>query len=192
MLIQANCMKIRKQGLICLLVLLSALSLTTQGFAQKETEPIEKYRIVYEYQAPIIPEGIGEPSANPVRPSVSPDSIGVFYEYDNGLVRLLDLHKRGNESTVEGPGFRIQIYAGSKMETANEAKTDFLQSFRAANMDVYKDWNPPHFWVRVGDFLSRNEAMKQLPSVRQVFPDAFVVQDKIKLPKYKKGHIPQD
>ncbi|HEX2899121.1 MAG TPA: SPOR domain-containing protein [Bacteroidia bacterium] len=153
---------------------------------QKETESVEKYRVVYEFTSPQY-EIVGDGTTNAqAHTSVSPDSMGVYYYFDDALPRLIDLHKRGNESTTEGPGFRIQIYAGSKMETANEAKTDFLQTFRTANMEVYKDWNPPHFWVRVGDFLSRNEAMKQLSHVRQVFPDAFVVQDKIKLPKYKK------
>ncbi|MDI1335948.1 MAG: hypothetical protein PSU94_07155, partial [Lacunisphaera sp.] len=78
-------------------------------------------------------------------------------------------------------------YSGSKMEIANETKTDFLGSFRDSGMEVYKDWNPPHFWVRVGDFISRNEAMRQLANVKAVFPDAFVVADKINLPKYKKA-----
>ena len=166
-------------------LLLTVLLTSTQATAQKETESVEKYRVVYDFTAPQY-EIVGDGSSTTdVRPTVSSDSLGVYYYFDEGLPHLLDLHKRGNQSTSEGPGFRIQIYAGSNMETANEAKTDFLQTFRTANMEVYKDWNPPHFWVRVGDFLSRNEAMKQLSQVRTVFPDAFVVQDKIKLPKYK-------
>jgi hypothetical protein len=168
------------------LMLLALLLLGSTASAQKETESVEKYRVVYEFTAPEY-EVVGDGgNSTPVRPNVPTDSLGVYYYFDDGLPHLLNLHKKGNESTSEGPGFRIQIYAGSKMETANEAKTDFLQTFRTANMDVYKDWNPPHFWVRVGDFLTRNEAMKQLSQVRTVFPDAFVVQDKIKLPKYKK------
>jgi hypothetical protein len=160
-------------------------------WGQKESESIEKYRVVYEYKAPVFENSGNEDTPVALRPSIPPDSMGVYYYYDNDLARLLDLHKYGNESMTEAPGFRIQIYAGSKMETANEAKADFLQTFRNQNMEVYKDWNPPHFWVRVGDFLSRNDAMKQLSNVRMVFPDAFVVQDKIKLPKYKRT-MPQN
>lgn len=167
-------------------VMLVASGWTMRLFAQKETESIEKYRIVYNYEAPEIAGGDEGGPAVPVRIAIPRDSMGVYYNYDQALSRLISLHRKINENSIDGPGFRIQIYAGSKMETANEAKSDFLQSFRTSNMDVYKDWNPPHFWVRVGDFLSRNEAMKQLPNVRQVFPDAFVVQDKIKMPKYKK------
>lgn len=156
--------------------------------AQKETETVDKYRVAYEFKAPTV-DVSGDPSGTPTQHRVSSDSMGVYYYYDRALAKLLDLHRANNEKSVDGQGFRIQIYAGSRMETANEAKADFVQSFHSSNMEVYKDWNPPHFWVRVGDFLTRNDAMKQLPVVRQVFPDAFVVQDKIKLPKYKKsGH----
>jgi hypothetical protein len=179
-------MEIKKNGgLIQYLLLLPALLLATAVMAQKETESVEKYRVVYEYKTPVIEGGNSEGTPTPLRPSISPDSMGIYYSYDDNLAQLIDLHRYENQNMVEAPGFRIQIYAGGKMETANEAKADFLQAFRSQNMDVYKDWNPPHFWVRVGDFLSRNEAMKQLPNVRAVFPDAFVVQDKIKVPKYK-------
>ena len=180
-------MEIRK---ICqwnrLLLMLPALLWAASLMAQKETEAVDKYRVAYEFQAPVV-EVSGDPSGAPTQHRVAADSMGVYYYYDRGLARLIDLHRTNNEKSVEGQGFRIQIYAGSKMETANEAKADFVQAFHTSNMEVYKDWNPPHFWVRVGDFLTRNEAMKQLPNVRQFFPDAFVVQDKIKLPKYKKG-----
>ncbi len=154
--------------------------------AQKESESVDKFRVVYDYTEPKFQDNGSEGSEVPLQPSISPDSMGVYYDYDNGLADLLDLHKRRNSSAVEGKGFRIQIYAGGKMEVANEAKADFVQSFRDSGMEVYKDWNTPNFWVRVGDFLSRNEAMSHLAQVRTVFPDAFVVADKINMPKYKK------
>lgn len=160
--------------------------LALQVLGQKERESIEQYRVKSTYKPPVIETGDSGTGTVLVKHSVSPDSIGVFYRQDMRLAHLVDLHKRTNASTVEGKGFRIQIYAGSKMEVANEAKTDFLQAFRESGMEVYKDWNPPHFWVRVGDFLTRNEAMRHLGQVKTVFPDAFVVADKINLPKYKK------
>lgn len=180
-----------RDSLRMLVSLLPIMVAAVQLMGQKEAESVEKYRVVYEYTAPQVESDSNGGGVETVVPSVSPDSMGVYYFYDHGLLELVRLHKRINEAMVEGPGFRIQIYAGSRMETANETKTDFLQAFHNSNMEVYKDWNPPHFWVRVGDFLSRNDAMKQLPKVRTVFPDAFVVQDKIKLPKYKKP-VPHD
>ncbi len=176
-----NCFDlVRRLGAALSVILL----LVTAAFGQKESEPIEKYRVVYPYESPQFDPSIA--GTQVLRPRVSPDSVGVYYDFDRRLTALLDLHQRMNSSTVEGKGFRIQIYAGSKMEVANEAKADFVQTFRDGGMEVYKDWVAPHFWVRVGDFLSRNEAMRHLPNVKAVFPDAFVVSDKINLPKYKK------
>lgn len=183
------CMKVnwmhRLKGLVWILAAMTLLA--NKAWAQKEPESVDKYRVVYTYKAPAVENDGVEGSAVAVRPRISPDSMGVFYDYDNSLGDLLEMHKRTNSSTVEGKGFRIQIYAGSKMEIANEAKADFLQTFRDSGMEVYKDWNAPHFWVRVGDFLSREEAMRQLSHIKTVFPDAFVVGDKINMPKYKKS-----
>ncbi|MFM2375324.1 MAG: hypothetical protein RLZZ165_421 [Bacteroidota bacterium] len=174
-------------GLMKYALILPVLLLAGKILGQMESEAVEKNRVVYDYKATEIETSKGDGVA--LRPRLGSDSVGVFYEYDNRVSRLLQMHRSSNERTVDGPGFRIQIYAGSKMENANEAKTGFLQAFRNSEMEVYKDWNPPHFWVRVGDFISRNDAMKQLPGVRQVFPDAFVVQDKIKMPKYQKPSL---
>jgi hypothetical protein len=175
------------------LVLLLLLSSVTIAIGQKEAEAVDKFRVVYDYTAPVYENTGGDNVTLPTVARVSPDSMKVYYDYDGKLANLLALHKRVTLSMVEGKGFRIQIYAGSKMEIASETKTDFLNSFRNSGMEVYKDWNPPHFWVRVGDFISRNEAMRQLANVKTVFPDAFVVADKINLPKYKKAvsHRPE-
>jgi hypothetical protein len=174
------------------LLLLVAMMLAIPTQAQKEPESIDKYRVVYDYKAPAFEGGkdvIKEEVAT--RPK-NPGEFGVFYQIDPVLGRMIELHRTINYNTTEGPGFRIQIYAGSKMEMANEAKADFLQSFSQDDIPVYQNWQPPHFRVRVGDYLSRQEAMRQIAHIRQIFPDAFVVTDKINLPKYKKPIARED
>lgn len=159
-------------------------------FAQNESESVEKYRAVYTYTSanPNL-NSVEDSGPAVVHKSISPSEYGVYYDFDNRLLRLIELHKSNNSKKTEGPGFRIQIYAGSKMEIASGTKADFVQSFGHDNFAVYQNWQPPHFRVRVGDFLSRQEAMRELSTIRQVFPDAFVVADQIILPKFKKSHI---
>ncbi len=171
-------------------LLVGALLISLISVAQKESESVDKYRAVYTYEQPSFTTN-NDSDATPVitHQALSPDEYGVYYEFDNELIKLLELHKSTNSATTEGPGFRIQIYAGSKMELANGTKADFVQSFGHDDYSVYQNWQPPHFRVRVGDFLSRQEAMRELATIRQVFPDAFVVIDQINLPKFKKQLI---
>lgn len=171
-------------------LLVGALLISLFGVAQKESESVDKYRAVYTYEQPSFTNTKDSNETTVItHRALSPSEYGVYYEFDNELKKMLDLHKATNSSTTEGPGFRIQIYAGSKMELANGTKADFVQTFGHDNYSVYQNWQPPHFRVRVGDFLSRQEAMRELSTIRQVFPDAFVVTDQINLPKFKKQLI---
>lgn len=50
-------------------------------------------------------------------------------------------------------------------------------------MGCYRVFQTPNFKVRVGDFRTKVEATKFLLELKQDFPEAFIVEDKIKLPE---------
>ena len=164
---------------------------TQTAFAQYEKESIEQYRVESEFQDPVVtlpedsnPDGEANGSAgDPVM--ISPDSFGVRYLGSAAVFGMINLHRSVNDEIEYTKGFRIQIYAGSSLEVANDTKADFLMSFDDEECPVYQLWNPPHFRVRVGDFLSRSEAMAEVATIRQIFPDAFIVSDEVKVPKFK-------
>ena len=158
--------------------------------AQYEKEPVEAYRVRTDFHTPRVTvneasmSGINvDPVEEPVA-FVSPDSFGVNYTVPDALWKMIMMHVNQNSESESAPGYRIQIYAGSSLGAANDAKADFLESFDD-DFPIYQVWNPPHFRVRVGDFLSRNDAMREVATLRQIFPDAFIVSDQVKLPKYK-------
>jgi hypothetical protein len=75
-------------------------------------------------------------------------------------------------------GFRIQLFASSSIDEANAMKATASQIF--SEDSVYVVFDPPVYKVRVGDFLTRVEASRKLPSfVEKGFPDAWVVNDRI-------------
>ncbi len=159
------------------------------AIAQGEKESVDQFRVKSDFRTPVlslpsdsIPDSMGH--ADPVA-MISPDSFGVRYQASEGVFQMIDLHRGVNDEIENTKGFRIQIYAGSSLEVANDAKADFLMSFDDDDCPVYQLWNPPHFRVRVGDFLSRSEAMAEVASIRQIFPDAFIVADEVKVPKFK-------
>lgn len=177
----------------CRIVLLGLFGFFSglQVFAQTETENATKYRKSFDFEMPSI-EVPSEGNHTGQVLMVPRDSFGVYYIIDPELADLVDLHIALNEKITAAPGFRIQIYAGSQMEHANEAKADFIEAFSELDIPIYQKWQPPHFRVRVGDFLSKTAAMREMAMVRQVFPDAFIVSDLVKVPKYKKAIIPED
>lgn len=169
--------------LAVLAAFLPALSLLAQG---TEPESVDKFRNKVEFTMPETSTTNANNSGVTVQPGVSTGVKGVHYQAEPGINKLLANHKRISASSVEMEGFRIQIYAGGDQNLANESRADFLGSFSKQDMPVYQTWQPPHFRVRVGDFRTRPEALRELSNVRKIFPDAFVVSDKIKLNKSRR------
>lgn len=162
---------------------------TQTAYAQGEKESVDQFRVETAFQIPVMtmPEAGDPDSLNNSEPvaMISPDSFGVRYEASEAVFGMIQLHRSVNDEIEYTKGFRIQIYAGSSLEVANDAKADFLMSFDDDECPVYQLWNPPHFRVRVGDYLSRGEAMSEVATIRQIFPDAFIVSDEVKVPKFK-------
>lgn len=79
----------------------------------------------------------------------------------------------GNISTRQG--FRICIYDGPHREMAFKIKQDYTR------MDTkhrsYIVYNRPNYKIKIGDFLDRKMATKELKHLIQKFPSAFISPD---------------
>ncbi len=103
---------------------------------------------------------------------------------DPRLVELIRLHIRRNQQGGKMEGFRVEIFFSSALNARQKAqsiKNEFLSAYPDVN--VYISYVSPDFKVRVGDFRTRNEALKLMKEVQGRFPKAFVVPDLIELPK---------
>ncbi len=174
-------------------ILLTAFALLTAGFqpvfAQDEEKSVDQFRVKSDFRLPVlaVPMASDSDSAMLGEPEavISADSFGVHYIAPASVFKLIQLHRDFNSKIEKTKGYRIQIYAGSSLDIANDAKADFLMSYDDEEYPVYQIWNPPHFRVRVGDFTSRSEAMAQVSNIRKIFPDAFIVSDEVKVLKFK-------
>jgi SPOR domain len=103
---------------------------------------------------------------------------------DSDLVDLVNLHIRRNQQGGNMQGFRVEIFFSSELNARQKAqyiKNEFLSAFPTYN--VYISYFSPDFKVRVGNFRTRNEAIKAMNEIKGQFPRAFVVPDLIELPK---------
>jgi hypothetical protein len=99
--------------------------------------------------------------------------------------RIEDLGKKfveKNEKESDYYGYRIQIVSISgamSEERVKEAEKAFLDIY--PEVYTYRVFESPNFKLRVGDFESRVTAEKFYLEIREDFPNAFVVKDKISI-----------
>ncbi|HRI78589.1 MAG TPA: SPOR domain-containing protein [Cyclobacteriaceae bacterium] len=96
----------------------------------------------------------------------------------NALVDpILDSINRFNLTRKLIDGYTIQIYSGQNREEAMNAKKKMVTDITDMNAEL--EYNQPKFRVRVGGYFSRLEAQKDLIRLKQVFPNAILVPEKI-------------
>ncbi len=80
----------------------------------------------------------------------------------------------------ETNGYRIQIAAFTGVNSRNIAQSK-SNEFKAAfpKIEAYVSFREPYFRVRVGDYFSKLEAYKALVKIQTVYPNAYIIPDKI-------------
>ncbi len=159
----------------------------TAEYRQYETENVAVYRQKFGFVQPVVdlPKDHSAPVVvQPVSGDPS-DTLRVTWQVPDALLRMFEMHHPSGAISIDG--YRVQIYAGPNYDAAKRLKAEFIQSFPSNT--VYDTWESPHFRVRTGDFLSRNEALTFANHIKDKFPGAFVVPDKIKVKKKAKVFI---
>lgn len=84
-----------------------------------------------------------------------------------------------SDSTADG--FRIQVFASADRDVAQNARN---VAATRLNTPAYLDLDAGVYKVRVGDYVTRDQASAALPTVRgQFYPDAWVVPARINVPR---------
>jgi hypothetical protein len=105
---------------------------------------------------------------------------------DSRLDKMLNWHIVKNEKMGGMEGFRVEIFFSAEMDAYDQAKDQkvkFLSKY--PEHEVHIKYDAPNFKVRVGDFRTKNEALRLLKSIERNYPMAFIVPDKIKFPLLK-------
>ncbi len=85
---------------------------------------------------------------------------------------------RKDIETVDG--FTIQVYVGSDADEARKAKGMALAIVPDEYVNLFYD--EPSFKVKVGKYFTRSEARDYYPKLKQKFPTALIIPDKIPVP----------
>ena len=120
--------------------------------------------------------------------SLSGDSLMIWQKLDiqtdPGINELLKQHISQNRKNNSTNGYRLQIYFGSGVNAHSQAvkvRTEFLSS--NPEVKAYLIFKSPDFKVLIGDYRTKNEALKMQKSLINQYPNAFIVSDEIAFPE---------
>lgn len=116
------------------------------------------------------------------------------YESGKGVVQIIQDHRidelitkytNDNPNKRSITGYRIRIFSDSKQgadKRMRDAKAKFIGSF--PDIDIASTpYEAPDWKIYVGNFRTRSEAFMVKKQIEAVFPNAFIVEQKIEYTK---------
>ncbi|MGE0019080.1 MAG: SPOR domain-containing protein [Draconibacterium sp.] len=99
---------------------------------------------------------------------------------------MLSWHISNNKNNKQIEGYRVEIFFSSDADAKDKAlkkKVEFLTLY--PDNTVHIKYIAPNFRVRVGDFRTKNEALKLFKEIKSTYPLSFIVTDNIDFPLMK-------
>jgi hypothetical protein len=111
--------------------------------------------------------------------------MGQLHIYQDARIdTLISRHVLSNMKQDGLDGFRIQIYNSSDRNAKVESgkmEAEFIARF--PGLKSYATFERPGYYkIRAGDYRTKTEGTKDLLMIRRVWPDAYLVPDKINFP----------
>tara|TARA_B110000003_G_scaffold82676_1_gene84406 strand:- start:244 stop:618 length:375 start_codon:yes stop_codon:yes gene_type:complete len=92
---------------------------------------------------------------------------------DPRLTELMKLKKEVNQETFTSGQFTIQVYNGNY-----ESGVELMEKLNSNNkfQDVLFSFETPYYKIRIGKYVSKIEAIKELELIKKTFPSAFILK----------------
>jgi hypothetical protein len=97
------------------------------------------------------------------------------------LDAILDTIAMHNKSIKFTNGFRIQIYVGNDRKAADDAKIYTYQKY--PEIFPYLSYQQPIYKVKIGDFLNRMDAERYFTDIKDLYPSAMILPDRVEIKK---------
>ena len=92
---------------------------------------------------------------------------------DPRLTELMKLKKEVNQETFTSGQFTIQVYNG-KYESGVKLMEELNSNDKF--QDVLFSFETPYYKIRIGKFVSKIVAIKELKLIKKTFPSAFILK----------------
>lgn len=140
------------------------------------SEDLSKVRPHYSYvEQKLEKRSVSGSEPAPSKSTTSGNSIDVTRKLDT----LLDTLAEQNKAIKYINGYRIQIYVGNIRSEADAAKSYVYTSFE--ELMPYVTYAQPTYRVKTGDFMYRSDAESYLEQIRQQYPTAVILPDRVEI-----------
>ncbi len=115
---------------------------------------------------------------------VNPSMGNVSINQDPRITQLLNAYYIQNASKPGMQGFRVRVFfdLGQQSRTNSlDVMNEFMENF--PGIAVYRTFDSPYYKVSVGDYRTRDEAVKQLKMLNRKYPRAFIISEWINFPR---------
>jgi hypothetical protein len=124
---------------------------------------------------------------NKMQESNLPEILENIEVHQDPLIeKMLGWQIENNKIKNKIDGFRVEIFFSSDVDAREKAlkkKEEFLSVY--PNNTVHIKYVSPNFRVRVGDFRTKNEALKLYKEIKDNYPVSFIITDEIDFPLMK-------
>ena len=100
-------------------------------------------------------------------------SDSIIINEDPKLTKVIELKKLVNQETFTSGQYTVQIFSGNfkdSQELMNIIKED-------EDLDeIFFIFETPYYKIRVGKFVSKIKAIKELKKIKKKYPSAFILQ----------------
>lgn len=97
----------------------------------------------------------------------------VTIHQDKKLIDLMELKKAVNKEDFTSGQFTVQIFNGT-YEKGNRLMKELILEDKFK--DIYFSFETPYYKIRIGKYISKIEAIKELKKIKKTFPAAFILK----------------
>ena len=106
-----------------------------------------------------------------LKTSAQNDSI--IINQDLKLTKVLELKKLVNQEAFTAGQYTVQIFSGNYKDYQ-----ELLNSINEDNEfeEIFYSFETPYYKIRVGKYVSKIKAIKELKKIKKKYPSAFILQ----------------
>ncbi len=134
----------------------------------------------------LLAQGTNENTILPILEKLQKNIPGqgkIVIKQDNSVTQLHSLRYLQNAKSPGMEGFRIRIFFEIG-QFARKNSEDVMQAFmeKYPGVPVYQSYQNPYWKISVGDFRSRESALKFYYEILKDYPKAFIVPERVNFP----------
>ena len=106
---------------------------------------------------------------------------GVQISQSAAIGQALDRYIQDNaEKPIQG--FRIRVFCDNGPQARSKSENIEVILKKQLDVEVYRSFESPNYKVLIGNFRSKDEALRIYNALKKTYPTAYIIKDNIEYP----------